>query len=155
MHTLIGTEKAGGSSMSNQAPQTAAPWRPPANYIEMPSKLEGVTIWGPRPADTSLRAEVTYTCPQCGAATAYDVAAGRVTCEHCGYVAPVRAQVAGEAAAQSEFTLTAIKQSEQGVQLPRRELLCQSCGAAQTLPEGEITAVCPFCGSTKVNVLAA
>ena len=41
--------------------------------------------------------EVTYTCPQCGATTAYNVAAGGVACEHCGYVAPIQAQVVGQA----------------------------------------------------------
>jgi len=50
-------------------------WQPPSNYQPVPSTLEGITVFAPRPADVVVEEPTTYKCPQCGATTKYDIAA--------------------------------------------------------------------------------
>jgi DNA-directed RNA polymerase subunit RPC12/RpoP len=133
---------------------------PPPNYEQVTSAVEGITVWQPRPAaTTTVDAPATFTCPQCGATTHYDIAAGGVACEYCGYVKPVapsaQAAPVGRKAQEFEFTLETLSQSEQGWGVIRRELICDNCGATLTLPESAITATCPFCASNKVNLRTA
>jgi DNA-directed RNA polymerase subunit RPC12/RpoP len=94
----------------------------------------------------------TYKCPNCGAATKYDVTAGGIACEHCGYSAPAQAQKVGVQAQRSEFTLETLSQAEKGWGLDRRVLHCDSCGAELAIAEGALTATCPFCASHRVNL---
>lgn len=133
------------------------PFTPPPHYEQAPSLVEGITVWKPLPETTRLTADApkTFCCPQCGATTKYDVAAGGVACEHCGYTAQPQAARVGRRAEEFEFTLETIHQAQQGWGVERRELHCQSCGASLTLPENAITATCPFCASNQVNVHVA
>jgi uncharacterized Zn finger protein (UPF0148 family) len=119
--------------------------------------LDGISVFAPRPKEDPSAAPKTFQCPQCGAATKYDVAAGGVACEHCGYVAPVQAQAVGQRAAENEFTLETLKQAsaEHGWGVARKELHCDACGADMALAPGALTATCPFCASNKVNVREA
>lgn len=132
-------------------------WQPPADYVSVASALEGITVFAPRPKEDTSAAPQTFQCPQCGAATKYDVAAGGVACEHCGYVAPVQALAVGQRAAENEFTLETLKQAsaEQGWGVARKELHCDACGADMALAPGALTATCPFCASNQVNVREA
>jgi Zn finger protein HypA/HybF involved in hydrogenase expression len=132
---------------------------PPPNYEQAVSAIPGITVWQPKAAAATVDAPKTYTCPQCGATTRYDIAVGGVTCEHCGYAQPaagsdLAAQI-GRKAQEFEFTLETLSQAEQGWGVERRELSCDNCGASLTLPENVITATCPFCASNKVNVRTA
>ncbi|MFZ6031417.1 MAG: hypothetical protein ACOYYS_27210 [Chloroflexota bacterium] len=128
---------------------------PPSTYEQIPSALEGITVWRPRSQAKAAVAPQTYTCPQCGAATKYDVAAGGVACEYCGHTAQAAAQTVGRKAQESEFTVETWQQAAQGWGVERRELHCESCGANLAVAEGSLTATCPFCASNKVNVRAA
>ncbi len=128
---------------------------PPPNYEPVASAVEGITVWQPRVVATTLYAPETFTCPQCGASTRFDIAAGGVTCEHCGYTAPVQAQQVGRLAQEFEFTLETLSQAEHGWGVARRELTCDNCGASLTIAEGAISISCPFCASNKVNVRTA
>lgn len=143
-------------------------WQPPPEFAPVASALEGVTVYAPRPPVEAPEAPPVFQCPQCGAATGYDVAAGGVACEHCGYTAPVRAQTVGQAAAQAEFTLEALRSgahtlsaaksgggAEGGWGVERQELHCNACGADLALEPGALSATCPFCASNQVVVRAA
>jgi uncharacterized Zn finger protein (UPF0148 family) len=130
-------------------------WAPPANYQQTESVLTGITVFAPTPTVRTVDQETSFKCPNCGATTRFDVAAGGVACEYCGYTAPVQAAPVGRTAAEFEFTLTTLNQSQNGWGVPRRELHCENCGAELTLPDGAITSTCTFCASNKVNLRTA
>jgi Zn finger protein HypA/HybF involved in hydrogenase expression len=106
----------------------------------------------PQPKVTKPDIPVTFKCPQCGATTRYDVAAGGVACEHCGYTARPEAQRVGRQAEEFEFTLDTWNQAQAGWGVDRQELFCESCGAVISLGEGTLTATCMFCASHRVHV---
>ncbi len=134
---------------------TPVAWQPPQGYVQVASALDGVIVFAPQPEAPKAEAPTSYQCPNCGAATRYDISAGGVACEHCGYVAPAKAVQGGERAQEFEFTLETLSQSDQGWGVARRQLNCESCGAVLTLAEGALTATCPFCGSNHVNLCPA
>lgn len=137
-----------------QSPQMG--WQPPANYRPVSSAVENITVFAPRPAvEKDVDQRTTFKCPQCGATTAYDVAAGGVACEHCGYVAQAASATVGQAAEEFEFTLETLSKAAHGWGVERKELHCDACGANITLAEGALSATCPFCASNKVAVRAA
>jgi DNA-directed RNA polymerase subunit RPC12/RpoP len=132
-------------------------WTPPPGFLQIDSALEGVTVYSlaPKSEEPETDAPKTYTCPNCGATTSYDVSAGGVACEYCGYVAPSQVEKVGRKAKEFEFTLATLQQAEKGWGVVRKELHCDNCGANLSLAEGALTATCPFCASNKVNVRAA
>ncbi len=132
-----------------------AGWQPPSGFQLVTSAIQGITVYSPRPAEAAVEEPTTYKCPSCGATTRYDIAAGGVACEHCGYTAPAQAQKVGVQAQRSEFTLETLNQADaygEGWGLDRRVLHCDSCGAELAIAEGALTATCPFCASNRVNV---
>jgi len=127
-------------------------WQPPPEYQPVPSLLEGITVFAPQPVKPTDDQIISYKCPQCGATTRFDVAAGGVACEYCGYQVGIEAKQVGRRAQEFEFTLETLEDSAQGWGISRNELHCNSCGANLTLPEGALTISCPFCASNQVNV---
>lgn len=127
----------------------------PENYHELPSHIEGISVFAPKPLETPESVPQTYKCPNCGANTRFDVATAGVTCEHCGYIAPTRERTVGRAADQHEFTLETLSLAKQGWGINRNHLHCESCGAGLSIPEDAITSSCPFCASNKVNISRA
>jgi hypothetical protein len=127
-------------------------WQPPDNYIPVASQVEGVTVYAPAPETPEPLEKVVYKCPNCGATTRYDIAAGGVACEYCGYQTGSPSKKVGKKAEEFEFTLNILEQSDQGWGVQRIELHCGSCGASNTLAKGALTATCAFCASNKVNV---
>ena len=132
-----------------------AGWQPPANFQEVASAVEGIIVYAPRPVEEKVEGPVTYKCPNCGATTRYDVAAGGVACESCGYKATTKTEQVGRQAETFEFTLDNLGKAQQGWGVALQELHCDSCGASIGLPENSLTVTCPFCASNKVNVRAA
>lgn len=128
------------------------PWLPPTGFVAQESKLQGVTVFGPPPAAPEAETRRTYKCPQCGAATEFNVAAGGVACEHCGYVAVVKADTRAQ---PLEFTLAALATTADKWTDARRQLHCEGCGADLTLSEGALSTTCPFCASPRVHIQAA
>ncbi len=53
-------------------------WQPPPNYRPVESKVSGITIFAPAVVEEELETAKTYKCPQCGATTRFNVAAGGV-----------------------------------------------------------------------------
>ncbi len=129
-------------------------WQPPENFRPLPSKIDGITVFAEVEKGEEEQKLESFKCPKCGAPTKFNVSAGGVACEHCGYTAPVAAEKVGKGAAENEFTLEALKRGEQGWGEERRVLHCNSCGAEIALDQKAITSTCPFCASNQVNVLA-
>ena len=130
-------------------------WKPPDNYQEVESQLEGVSVFAPVVERDETGDPKTFHCPQCGAATGFDVAAAGVACVHCGYVVGAQAAKVGRRAEEYEFTLETLNAAEHGWGATRQELHCDSCGAELVLAEGVLSTTCPFCASNKVNVRSA
>lgn len=131
-----------------------ASWTPPDDFVAVPSAVQGVELWGPKPVaeDDDSWAKRSTKCPQCGAAAAFDAGKGALTCRFCGFTEAPRAKAVGTAAEQNEFTLAALAAFDQGWGVERRELHCSDCGANLAIDEGQMTATCPFCSSNHVNV---
>ncbi len=127
-------------------------WSPPEGFQQVDSRIPEVIVYAPEPKQPKVEPEKSYACPNCGASISYDVAAGGVACEYCGYVAPVRAKKVGQQADEFEFTLETISRSNQGWGIHRKVLSCDSCGAQLSLPEGALSTSCPFCASNQVNI---
>jgi len=121
-------------------------------YRQVESQVSGVVVYAPKPMEAEKETARSYACPNCGANTAYDVTAGGIACEYCGYTAPVRAVQVGRNADEFEFTLETMSQSERGWGEKRQILHCGSCGADLSIPLGALTTTCPYCASNKVNV---
>ena len=130
-------------------------WQPPPDFAPVELSLPGISVFAPRPKDIQVDAPQTFSCPQCGATTKFDVAAGGVACEHCGYTATPQAQKVGLQAQVMEFTLETLSQAELGWGVERKEMHCEACGADMAIPENALTATCPFCASNQVNVRTA
>lgn len=130
-------------------------WQPSPDFVPLESALPGITVYAPRPKTVQADAPQTFECPQCGATTKFDVAAGGVACEHCGYTATPKAQAVGLQAGVMEFTLETLNKAEMGWGVARKEMHCNACGADMTIAENALTATCPFCASNRVNVREA
>lgn len=127
-------------------------WTPPERFIQHKSSIPGVTVFGPKTESLNKDQIKIYACPNCAANIAYDVSAGGVSCDYCGYRAPVRSVNVGKASENFEFTLETMSQSTRGWGTKREILHCHSCGGGLSIPEGSVTTTCPFCASNKVNV---
>lgn len=127
-------------------------WTPPQGYHRVESHVPGVIVYAPKPKKVDTFQPKRFTCPNCGASTAYDVSEGGIACEYCGYVAPLKAVNVGRAADEFEFTLETVSHSDRGWGVKRQVLVCNSCGGQLSVPEGAISTSCPFCASNQVNV---
>jgi DNA-directed RNA polymerase subunit RPC12/RpoP len=127
-------------------------WSSLEGFEKVESHVPGVIVFAPVTKSKEVVQPKQYTCPNCGAATAYDVAAGGIACEHCGYISPVKARVLGRVADEFEFTLETVSQANRGWGIKRQVLHCNACGGELSLPEGGISTSCPFCASNQVNL---
>ncbi len=127
-------------------------WSPPEGFQKVDSKIPDVIVYAPAPEQPKIEPKKSYACPNCGANIAYDISAGGIACEYCGYAAPVKAKTVGKQAEEFEFTLETLSRSEQGWGTQRQVLACESCGAQLSLPEGVLSTSCPFCASNQVNI---
>ena len=124
---------------------------PPDGYEQISSSISGITIYQPKQESESHKEVVAFSCPQCGAATAYCSDNGAVTCTHCNYhEAPEASTASGKGSEELEFTLTTVQRASQGWGLERKELSCNSCGGKTILPPESLSHTCPFCHSQHV-----
>ncbi len=126
----------------------------PNGYVQTESAVDGISVYMPGQAAASTSPQ-RYVCPACGASTRYDVSAGGVACEHCGYTVAVQAGQPGRRAEEFEFTLETLNAAAHGWGVERREIHCDACGAEMALDTGAITSTCPFCGSNQVSLRQA
>lgn len=127
---------------------------PPPNFVQTKSAVSGITVYMPKPPDAQA-AVVDFRCPNCTATTAYSTDDGGLTCTHCGYHEVPEAEIVGRQAEEFEFTVETLHRSAHGWGAARKELVCSTCAAHTTLPDGDLTHTCPFCGSNKVIQTAA
>jgi DNA-directed RNA polymerase subunit RPC12/RpoP len=127
-------------------------WQPPSNFQQVASKITGITVFAPQSALAQPEQETNFKCPNCGASTKYDVSAGGVACEHCGYTVAAVTTHVGRQAQTFEFTLSTLEKATQGWGTERKSLFCENCGAEISLSEGTFSITCPFCASNQVNV---
>ena len=124
---------------------------PPPSFIPAPSTVEGIDVYMPAPPlEEAHREIVDFKCPQCAATTAYSVADGGLTCAYCGYYEPPKKDIVGKGAEEFEFKVETMERAVRGWGRARKELQCQNCGAATSIPPEMLTHTCPFCGSNKV-----
>ncbi len=131
---------------------TVATWAPPAGWVRLPSTVDGVDVWGPRPrdeADTDAP-EGSFRCAQCGGTVGFDVAQGAAACGFCGHLAAPAAPVVGRAARAEAFTDAAIAAASQGWALARQQLHCDGCSVDLAVEPGDLATTCAFCGSSSV-----
>jgi Zn finger protein HypA/HybF involved in hydrogenase expression len=123
---------------------------PPQDFLPMDSTIPGIEVFRPAAEQEEHREVVDFSCPQCGATTAYSIAEGGLTCVHCGYYEAPSREVVGKGAQAFEFTVETVERAAQGWGETRKELACQNCGAVTTFPQESLTHTCPFCASNKV-----
>jgi predicted RNA-binding Zn-ribbon protein involved in translation (DUF1610 family) len=123
---------------------------PPKGYVPAPSHVPRIEVFAPAPKNENLPDLVDFKCPKCGATIAYDVQAGKLACEYCGYSETVDAQKVGHNAQEFEFTVETVERSQKGWGEDRREMACQRCGGVVSVPQNTLSYSCPFCGSNKV-----
>ncbi len=133
-----------------------SPTFPPAGYVAVPSAVPGIEVYAPAKSDTdsvegeARRETVEFHCPQCGAGTTYSATHGALACTRCGYKEAPKADTVGQAAQTFEFDVDTLERAARGWGQSRLEIACSGCGAHVTVPEGALTAACPYCASNKV-----
>ncbi len=123
---------------------------PPPGFVPTPSQIDGIDLFKPAPPKEKLDAAVNFRCPNCDGETAFSAADGGLTCNYCGYHEAPEKEIVGKSAEQFEFTVETVNRAAHGWGVTRTELVCQTCAARLTLPEGELTTTCPFCASNTV-----
>lgn len=124
---------------------------PPKNVKQVPSLVEGITVYSPAPSEEpQLRETVEFKCPQCGATTAYSAEGEGLTCTYCGYFEPAEKAVIGRRALEYEFTVETMRRAAHGWGEARKDMACQNCGAVASISAESLTHTCAFCGSNKV-----
>lgn len=132
-------------------------WRhfaPPDGWVPVEAEHDGVRVWGPPPDDDDAPQVRSFSCPQCGASTAFDPSLGKLRCDHCGYEASHTPPSRGGAVPRGEFTAAAMAAGERGWGVERQALHCSSCGADIAVAEGQLATSCPFCASNQVDLRA-
>lgn len=125
---------------------------PLEGFHQIQSNLDGVTVFAPIPDAQEEHVRKEFKCPNCGAATHFDVTVAGVKCEYCGYQIQSKAQKVGTSIEGNDFTLDVLHDDEQGWGMVRRELRCTSCGAELSVTNEKISHSCPFCASNAVNI---
>jgi len=130
-------------------------WRPPDEFMEVESHLDGVRVYAAKPVEENVDAaeKKTFRCPSCGSPTSFKVATGAVTCDYCDWTGDQgQDKRVGRKALATEFTLEALQAAQHGWGVQRRELNCENCGGNLALDEGSLSSTCPFCASNRVRI---
>ncbi|MEM7369357.1 MAG: hypothetical protein AAF587_12210 [Bacteroidota bacterium] len=124
---------------------------PPNGYKQIKSKVSGITVYQATEDEGEHQEVVAFSCPQCGATSAFCSDNGGLTCTHCRYYeAPKEAVYSGKGSEEFEFTLATVQRASQGWGVDRKELVCSHCGGHSILPPESLSHTCPFCHSNKV-----
>jgi len=131
---------------------------------ELPSLVDGITVFRTAEIQTEHRKVVHFSCPNCGGNKAYSTASGALTCTQCGYESPPSPEGKAAPEARPAFSLPIAPAPEQKHEF-RHEILeeartsfvpgnidisCQDCGVELTIPPQNLSHTCPFCNSHQV-----
>ncbi len=130
---------------------TVGLWPPPQGFAPVPSHVAGIEVYAPAPEEKADDKTHTFKCRYCGGSIVYNPEQRRLTCPYCGGTQEIAAEEVGQQAAEFEFTLEAMEQARYGWGRERKELVCESCGAAVAVAPDVLTSVCAFCGSNRVH----
>lgn len=90
-----------------------------------------------------------YRCPGCGGALRFDAARQALRCQFCGHSDAVTG--GGDTVEEQDWAVAAFSRRGHRWVLPAERLIaCQECGATGAMPLGQSTALCAFCGSSRV-----
>ncbi len=102
---------------------------------------------------TALDAKATdLICPTCGGDLTINNQTGRVECRSCGYSAPQAKQPTDASGDLLSMALLERKAQPIRWNVGQRLIQCQQCGAEQTIPAGQMSQRCRFCGANAVLV---
>ncbi len=124
-------------------------WPPPEGFVPVPSLVDGIELYAPAPEEEAEETR-TFKCRHCGGAITYSATQRQLTCPYCGGSQEITADEVGRAAAEFEFTLSAMERARYGWGEERRELMCEACGAIVAVAPDALTSTCAFCGSNRV-----
>lgn len=91
-----------------------------------------------------------FTCPQCGGKLTYTPDGQALTCEYCESRQALDSDQGGGISAGEDFLVSMATGRGHQVPVDTQAVRCGGCGAEFTLPPSELTASCPFCGSSHV-----
>jgi hypothetical protein len=129
--------------------------------------LEGVLpaapppdVVDPAPGEPVPAQAKTEVCPQCNGALVFNVAAGVLICQNCGYRPGMVLGAGGGVAARFSDGYdnldNALLQRRFGFskewKIGARVLVCKNCHAQLTLTDDTLSAQCPFCDSAHILV---
>lgn len=134
----------------NVANRTTRLWPPPEGFVPVVSRVEGIELYAPAPQEETKETR-TFKCRHCGGAVAYIAGQRQLTCPYCGGTQAIETEEVGQAADEFEFTLETMARARRGWGNERRELVCESCGAAVAVAPDALTSTCAFCGSNRVH----
>lgn len=108
----------------------------------------GMTETGEEILAERTKKETDEKCPQCGAVLDFDPGSGGLVCAYCGYKGVI---LVDENAVVQELAFESAEYRESidwGTE--KKQIICQSCGAASIYDQLAIANECPFCGSNQV-----
>lgn len=123
---------------------------PPPGFIVSQSKVRGIDLFVPVNRTDKKPELIDFKCPRCGATIAYQVEAGGLKCDHCGYSESPEQVRLGRSAEGFEFEAETVERAERGWGEARKDMACQRCGGVISVPCDTLAYSCPFCGSNKV-----
>lgn len=127
-----------------------AGWTPPPGFVQVSSQVPGIAVYAPGPPQKDQPETQTFRCPQCAGLIAYNPGDQQLVCPYCGYKQEIGARVVGLSAERFEFTLETLDRSEKGWGVERKAIQCEACQALFNAQEGQLSTICPFCGSPRV-----
>jgi predicted RNA-binding Zn-ribbon protein involved in translation (DUF1610 family) len=88
-------------------------WPPPEGFVPVPSLVDGIELYAPAPEEETEETR-TFKCRHCGGAITYSATQRQLTCPYCGGSQEITAEEVGQAAAEFEFTLSAMERARYG-----------------------------------------
>jgi len=101
---------------------------------------------GPEPLQTRR-----FVCPKCGGTMGFVPEREKLVCQYCGHaMSQLEALQTNPLGEGHDFIISMAKAEGHRWQQAGYSIKCEGCGASTVLPPGQISEVCPFCGSTHV-----
>ncbi len=100
----------------------------------------------------SPESEYRFPCDQCGADLRFDPQAGQLSCDHCGFTAPLEGHATkAEAIRELDFRTALDAQLPEAEIEESRVTKCPNCAAQLTLDPNVHASQCPFCATPVVT----